>query len=491
MGEARYLTAREAAEELGVSLATLYAYVSRGRIRSESAGGRSRRYRAEDVRRLKARKEWRRDPGAVVEGALSWGTPVMESAITLVTDDGLYYRGRDAVVLSAGSTVEEVAALIWTGDPARAAELFPAVLEHPPDVPGGLRPVEAFQVLLPMAGAADPAAYDLRPEAVARTGARILRLMASAVAGEGIGSRGDARARLVSAEPRGGRAARGGLILCADHELPVSTFAARCVASSEATPYAVTAAGLAALGYQARRPDRVSRGLSRGGRGRRRGAGGDLRPPEAWRGDPRFRPFPLPGWRPTRRRAAARHGRGVLGLTSRRALGGGRRRGPRAHRRAANRGLRARDARAHAGAARGRGGHAVRAGENHWLDRARHRTVRKRLAHTPQGSLHRKLVSTLPAAACRHFSRGATRWRFLALVKVSARKPSRKRDRLSRTEKAELLKARPKAERAESEARKGERADKPTEGRRADKLPGEAGQRATKSVPRRRRDRRG
>jgi citrate synthase len=210
VGEARYLTAREAAEELGVSLATLYAYVSRGRIRSESAGGRSRRYRAEDVRRLKARKEWRRDPGAVVEGALSWGTPVMESAITLVTDDGLYYRGRDAVVLSAGSTVEEVAALIWTGDPARAAELFPAVLEHPPDVPGGLRPVEAFQVLLPMAGAADPAAYDLRPEAVARTGAA--------------------------------------LILCADHELPVSTFAARCVASSEATPYAVTAAGLAALG---------------------------------------------------------------------------------------------------------------------------------------------------------------------------------------------------------------------------------------------------
>jgi citrate synthase len=38
------------------------------------------------------------------------------------------------------------------------------------------------------------------------------------------------------------------LILCADHELPVSTFAARCVASSEATPYAVVAAGLAALG---------------------------------------------------------------------------------------------------------------------------------------------------------------------------------------------------------------------------------------------------
>ena len=55
MGEERYLGAGRAAEELGVSLATLYAYVSRGMIRSEAVEGkgRARRYRAEDVRRLK------------------------------------------------------------------------------------------------------------------------------------------------------------------------------------------------------------------------------------------------------------------------------------------------------------------------------------------------------------------------------------------------------------------------------------------------------
>ena len=254
-----------------------------------------------------------------------------------------------------------------------------------------------------MAGAADPAAYDLRPEAVARTGARILRLMASAVAGEGESGLAETLGRGWCPRDPGAAALLGAaLILCADHELPVSTFAARCVASSEATPYAVTAAGLAARGYQARRPDRVSRGLSRGGRGRRRGAGGDLRPPEAWRGDPRFRPFPLPGWRPTRRRAAARHGRRTRPHQPSRS----RRRSPARSSSSSTSGqpwTSARDARAHAGAARGRGGHAVRAGENHWLDRARHRTVRKRLAHTPQGSLHRK-VSTLPAAACQHFS---------------------------------------------------------------------------------------
>ncbi len=39
MAEVRYLTAGQAAEELGVSLATLYAYVSRGMIRSRQRAG--------------------------------------------------------------------------------------------------------------------------------------------------------------------------------------------------------------------------------------------------------------------------------------------------------------------------------------------------------------------------------------------------------------------------------------------------------------------
>jgi citrate synthase len=254
MGEGRYMTARLAAEELGISLATLYAYVSRGMIRSEAAGGRSRRYRVEDVRRLKERKERRRDPDRVVEGALHWGTPVMESAITLITDDGVYYRGRDVVALAARSTIEEVAALIWTGDASRGDELFPSELPGLPSriraaLGGGLPPIEAFQVLLAWAGAEDPAAYDLRPAAVARTGARILRLMANVVAGEEARGIAETLARGWRPDDPETRALLdSALVLCADHELPVSTFVARCVASSEATPYAVVVAGLSAMG---------------------------------------------------------------------------------------------------------------------------------------------------------------------------------------------------------------------------------------------------
>src|SRR5919112_1379063 len=114
VGRERYLSGREAAAELGVKLPTLYAYVSRGLIRSEPAG-RNRRYRAEDVRKLKERKEQRRDPSRLTENALHWGTPVLESAITLIADGRLYYRGRDAVALSESHPLEQVAEFIWTG----------------------------------------------------------------------------------------------------------------------------------------------------------------------------------------------------------------------------------------------------------------------------------------------------------------------------------------------------------------------------------------
>ena len=51
-----YLSAREASAELAISQATLYAYVSRGLVRSEpSQDSRSHRYRAEDIRTLKER----------------------------------------------------------------------------------------------------------------------------------------------------------------------------------------------------------------------------------------------------------------------------------------------------------------------------------------------------------------------------------------------------------------------------------------------------
>jgi citrate synthase len=253
MAEDRFLTALEAAAELGISLATLYAYASRGMLRSEAVPGdpRARRYPQKDVERLKEKKELRKEPERAVPKALDWGTPVLESAITLIQDGRLYYRGRNAVDLARTASVEEVAALIWTGDLKEAERLF---REEPPALPGlaaDLTPVERCQVVLPLAGALDLAAWDLRPAAAAATGARILKLLARTAAGlpssEGSGiaatlQEGWAPGRPDTAGPIG-----SALILAADHELNVSAFTARCVASAGATPYDVVAAGLAAL----------------------------------------------------------------------------------------------------------------------------------------------------------------------------------------------------------------------------------------------------
>src|SRR5262249_29294563 len=119
MAKDQYLTAQEATKELGVSAATLYAYVSRGLIRSEPVDGkkRVRRYHREDLQRLKERKELRRNPAKLAEQALHWGAPVLESAITLIANGRLYYRGHDVLSLAATRAVEEVAGLILLGTP--------------------------------------------------------------------------------------------------------------------------------------------------------------------------------------------------------------------------------------------------------------------------------------------------------------------------------------------------------------------------------------
>src|SRR2546421_8545226 len=126
MGKNRYLTAQEAATELGISLDTLYAYVSRGLIRSEASDGqkRSRWYPLEDVQRLKKHKGEYRHPDKVAAGAMQAGTPVMESAITMITNERFYYRGHDALTMATTHSVEQVAALIWTGDSANEHGLF-------------------------------------------------------------------------------------------------------------------------------------------------------------------------------------------------------------------------------------------------------------------------------------------------------------------------------------------------------------------------------
>jgi citrate synthase len=259
MASKEHLTAVEAARELGVSAATLYAYVSRGLVRSEPSADarRARLYRREDIEHLKSRKEARRNPIQAAERNLSWGLPVLESTLTLISEGRLYYRGLEATELAATRSVEDVAALIWEEefrqdykDRFLRAALSLRDCAALRVEPGELSALERFRAILPLAEREDPAAFNFDPAALVNTAMRIVVLLTRAGAPRTRWQGGMARTLQAAWSPND-RAVeemiRAALILLVDHELAVSSFTARCVASAGSTLYAVIEAGLCAL----------------------------------------------------------------------------------------------------------------------------------------------------------------------------------------------------------------------------------------------------
>ena len=158
MAPSRYLSSNEACSELGIRPQTLYSYVSRGLVRSETGDQRrrTRQYHREDIERLRHQKELRAHPEAAAGRALRAGDPVLESALSRIDDDDLYYRGISVGELARGSTAEEVAALLWTGDRSRPIEGFTGEVRLE-GVARGLRSelaslatIERMQALLPV-----------------------------------------------------------------------------------------------------------------------------------------------------------------------------------------------------------------------------------------------------------------------------------------------------------------------------------------------------
>jgi citrate synthase len=262
------LTARQAADRLGIKLDTLYAYVSRGRLQSVSLpGSRERGYRVEDVEALVATREGDRPARSTEPEALM---PFIGSSICLIENGRLFYRGKDAIRLSEEASLEDIAALLWRAEQdadldADCPDAFPANISA-----SGL--IERCQISLAAAADEDLPAVDLTRTGVIRTGRQILRVLAASLAPqpsspEPVHRRFAAAWRLDQA---GAEILRRCLVLIADHELNASTFVARCVASTGATPYAVVSAALSALsgrrhGGASARAEALFAELARGG----------------------------------------------------------------------------------------------------------------------------------------------------------------------------------------------------------------------------------
>jgi citrate synthase len=249
-----YLSAREASAELAISPATLYAYVSRGLIRSEpSPDSRSHRYRAEDIRGLKER----RTPSVEPHGFKSFDPelPVMDSAIASITEQGAIYRGVNCVDLAEKDTLEHTATLLWdvTGVDPFAPDNCPHVSDEMRAIAEAARraaPIDRAIAVLALATSADPGAFTRAPEGRAMVGARILRLLVATMLNTTPSAEPLHQQIAKAWAPDHKHAAdliRRALVLLADHELNASTFTVRCAASTGLNLYDSIIAGLAAL----------------------------------------------------------------------------------------------------------------------------------------------------------------------------------------------------------------------------------------------------
>ncbi|HEY8281976.1 MAG TPA: citrate/2-methylcitrate synthase, partial [Leifsonia sp.] len=195
---------------------------------------------------------------------------VIETTFAAIEDGRLLYRGHDSSLL-AQAPFEAVAR--WALHGAARGWSPPVTSPSPGDAPpvfrapagvadarrtAGALPRSAThrdrqQVAVTAFAAADPLRYSLEPESVASAAEALVAGMVdvlpalSSEPGEAVADRLWAR---LTIKPLGASARQrlnAALVLLLDHDLAVSTLAARAAASARANPYAVVTAGLGAL----------------------------------------------------------------------------------------------------------------------------------------------------------------------------------------------------------------------------------------------------
>ncbi len=256
---AEYIDAEAATALLGVKRATLYAYVSRGLVRSVDGGkAGAKRYRRADLDRLRARHDARSGHGPVAAVALRWGEPVLESALTSFSAAGPAYRGHDAVALAQkGVPFEAVAELLWhdapiaTTPPSWPAPLPLGKIARALDGAKTAAPLFVLAAVTPLLALNDAQRFFVAPAAEENRARQLVTTLAAALGRRPKPATGSvaaiAAAALGASSPRAARAIEKLLVVSADHELNASTFAARIAASAGADLYACLSAALATL----------------------------------------------------------------------------------------------------------------------------------------------------------------------------------------------------------------------------------------------------
>lgn len=239
----KWLAVDTACELLGVKPASLYSYVSRGMVRARTGDGdpRASLYAASDIDQLLSRKRTGRRRDSIARGAIGWGEPILESAITTVQNGRLIFRGLDAVTLSDNYTLEQVASLLW-GEGG-----LPVANQCRDVIVGATSKAAGLAYLAAQAAIALPCPLQTRAD-LAHEASELMEGLSHAMA---LGSPGNGAhqklAAMWSLNPAQADILRRALVLLADHELNPSTFGARVAASTGASLAACALAGLSTL----------------------------------------------------------------------------------------------------------------------------------------------------------------------------------------------------------------------------------------------------
>src|SRR6478735_6319856 len=243
-----WITTTEAAQRLGVKRATLYAYVSRGLLRSERRPGQQESLF--DRTQIDAMASATRPPGGP-QPVLRFRS--IATAVSSQVDGDLLYRGRPLQdVVALGSLDDAVAVVLGTSAPQSISRSSQVAAVDLSALPLERRMPVAIQLV----AAADPFASDTDPERARATAMPTLRealvLVSGAAAASdpvstdltaltlaALGGSPDARADV--------ELLRVLLVALLDHGLTASTVAARVAASTRAGLHDCLSAAYAAM----------------------------------------------------------------------------------------------------------------------------------------------------------------------------------------------------------------------------------------------------
>lgn len=263
------LDAKSAASLLGVKTQTLYAYVSRGLIRTAMRhGAQASLYHREDIEALRQGKRGTPPAADPVDRSVRWGGggQVVQTAITFIDPAGPRYRGKLAVDLAQSRRpFEDCVELLWTG-----ALPLHSLVWQPPTPPSSFETLAASldalasrcttrQLLALVAqayGACSGRSAENAIGAPALAGRQLIQAMAAT-----LGLLGSPPRFRLAREPESvaatlirsmglrqtqevARMIDAALILSADHELAPSTYAARVAASAGGDIFACVVSAL-------------------------------------------------------------------------------------------------------------------------------------------------------------------------------------------------------------------------------------------------------